>query len=77
MGGGQRGLRRGVPRDLAEVLAEALHSRCGAGSSQVRRFAFAADLLPRTHWNVNLAYYLDHSFNATTSTRVVQLHLFM
>ena len=35
------------------------------GSSQVRRFAFAADLLPRTHWNVNLAYYLDHSFNAT------------
>jgi len=47
------------------------------GSSQVRRFAFAADLLPRTHWNVNLAYYLDHSFNATTSTRVVQLHLFM
>ena len=47
------------------------------GSSQVRRFAFAADLLPRTHWNVTLAYYLDHSFNATTSTRVVQLHLFM
>jgi len=47
------------------------------GSSQVRRFAFAADLFPRTHWNVNLAYYLDHSFNATTSTRVVQLHLFM
>jgi hypothetical protein len=47
------------------------------GSSSRRRLAFAADFLPRTHWNVNVAYYLDHAFDASTSTLVAQLHLFM
>jgi hypothetical protein len=47
------------------------------GSSSRRRLAFAADLLPRTHWNVNVAYYLDRAFDASTSTFVAQLHLFM
>jgi hypothetical protein len=47
------------------------------GSSDLRRLEFAADLLPRTHWNVNVAYYLDHAFDASTSTVLVQLHVSM
>ena len=47
------------------------------GSSDFRRIVFAADLLPRTHWNVNLSYYRDHAFNATTSVVLTQLHLYM
>ena len=47
-----------------------------SGFSRVR-LGFAADLLPRTHWNVNLAYFYDHQFDAHTSTLLAQLHLFM
>jgi hypothetical protein len=47
------------------------------GSSRQWRLALAADLLPRTHWNVNLGYYRDHAFGGHTSTLVAQLHLFM
>ena len=47
------------------------------GSSNLRRLSFAADLLPRTHWNVNVAYYLDHAFEASTSTLLAQLHVSM
>ncbi len=39
--------------------------------------AFEADLYPRTHWNVNVSYYLDHAFAASTSALVVQVHLYM
>jgi hypothetical protein len=45
-------------------------SRCIAGLS------FAADLLPRIHWNVNLSYYHDRAFVASTSTLLAQLHLY-
>ena len=47
------------------------------GASNLRRLAFAADLLPRTHWNVNVSYYHDHAFDVSTSTLLAQLHLFM
>jgi hypothetical protein len=47
------------------------------GSPGSRRLALAADLLPRTHWNVNVAYNRDRTARITTSTLVVQLHLFM
>jgi hypothetical protein len=47
------------------------------GSSSLRRLALAADLLPRTHWNVNLSYYRDRAFDATTSTLLAQLHLYL
>jgi hypothetical protein len=47
------------------------------GFSDLRRLAFAVDLLPRTHWNVNVSYYHDHAFDASTSTLLVQLHLSM
>jgi hypothetical protein len=47
------------------------------GSSTLRRLSLGADLLPRTHWNVNLSYYLDHAFGASTSTVLTQLHLYL
>jgi hypothetical protein len=49
------------------------------GFSELRRLEFAADLLPRTHWNVNVAYYRDrdHTFKVTTSTLLAQLHLYL
>jgi hypothetical protein len=47
------------------------------GASNLRRLEFAADLLPRTHWNVNVSYYHDQSLNAGTSTLLAQPHLFM
>lgn len=45
--------------------------------STLRRFMFGADLLPRTHWNVNVSYYRDHAFDTSTSTLLAQLHLYM
>ena len=47
------------------------------GSSHLRRLGFAADLLPRTHWNVNVVYYLDQASHVSTSTVLVQLHVSM
>jgi hypothetical protein len=35
-----------------------------------------ADLLPRTHWNVNVAYYRDRVSGTTISTLLTQLHLY-
>ena len=49
----------------------------GPGVSDLRRLSFAADLLPRTHWNVNLSFYHDHAFGASTSTLLAQLHLYL
>jgi hypothetical protein len=46
------------------------------GSSR-KRLAFAANLFPRTHWNVNLGYYYDRALTSHTSTLLAQLHLFM
>ena len=47
------------------------------GSTSLRRLEFAADLLPRTHWHVNVSYYHDHAFAASTSALLVQVHVFM
>jgi hypothetical protein len=55
-----------------------LRSSGGApGSSRLRRLGFGADVLPRTHWNVNVVYYRDRAFDANTSTVVAQLHLYL
>jgi hypothetical protein len=47
------------------------------GFSNVRRLAFEADLLPRTHWNVGVSFYHDNAFDASTSTLLTQLHLYL
>ena len=67
-----------VYRGIWLKLSPQLHTSGVAESqSDVRRLVFGADLLPRTHWNVNLSYYLDHANGASTSTLLTQLHLFM
>ena len=60
-----------------KVSPQFLTSGGASGASDLRRLAFSADLLPRTHWNVNIGYYLDHASAATASTVVTQLHLFL
>jgi hypothetical protein len=49
------------------------------GFSELRRLEVGADLLPRTHWNVNINYYRDHdhTFDVTTSMFLAQLHLYL
>jgi hypothetical protein len=47
------------------------------GSSDRRRLVIATDLLPRTHWHVNVSYYRDRSSAATTATLLAQLHLYL
>ena len=49
------------------------------GFSQIRRLVFEADLLPRTHWNVDMSYYHDHdhTHEVDTSTFLAQLHLYL
>ena len=61
----------------AKVSPQFLTSGGAPGASNRRRLAFSADLLPRTHWNVNIGYYLDHASGATTSTLVTQLYLYL
>jgi len=49
------------------------------GMPELRRLALEADLLPRTHWNVNINYYRDRNatFDVSTSTLLLQLHLYL
>jgi hypothetical protein len=50
-----------------------------AGISGLRRIALSLDLLPRTHWNVDLSYYRDHSTPSGVESTIVltQLHLYL
>ena len=66
-----------VYRGIWLKLSPQLRTSGSAGSAGSRRLGLAADLLPRTHWNVNVAYNLDRTARVTTSTLVFQLHLFM
>jgi hypothetical protein len=67
-----------VYRGIWLKFSPQLRTAAGAGrASDLRRVAVAADLLPRTHWNVDLSYYHDHAFHASTSAFLAQLHLYM
>jgi hypothetical protein len=66
-----------VYRGIWLKLSPQLRTSGTAGSAGSRRLGLAADLLPRTHWNVNVAYNLDRTARVTTSTLIFQLHLFM
>jgi hypothetical protein len=65
-----------VYRGLWLKISPQLRTSDTGGGSDLRRLALAADLLPRTHWNVNIGYYRDRAFGATTSTLLMQLHLY-
>jgi hypothetical protein len=66
-----------VYRGIWLKFSPQLHTSGSEPGSQRRRLAFAADLLPRTHWNIGVSYYHDHAFNSSTSTLLTQLHLYL
>ena len=43
------------------------------------RTVFEVNVLPRTHWNVDVSYYRDRNrrFKVTTSTVLTQLHVYL
>jgi hypothetical protein len=49
------------------------------GFSELRRLAFEADFLPRTHFNLGVSYYHDHNhtFEVNSNTLLTQLHLYL
>jgi hypothetical protein len=51
----------------------------GTRTSDLFRLGFGAVFLPRTHWNVNATYYLDHdrTSDTTTKTLMLQAHLYL
>ena len=66
---------RGVWLKISPQLRTAL----GDTSGGVFRLAFELNLLPRTHWNVDLSYYRDRGRlnDIVTKTALVQLHLYL
>jgi hypothetical protein len=51
----------------------------GDTSGGVVRLVLEADLLPRTHWNVDVSYYHDRArlSGFTYETLLLQLHLYL
>lgn len=67
-----------VYRGIWLKFSPQLRTSGGVSGDASVRLGFAADLLPRTHWNVNVGYYYEQAFDAgSTSTLLAQLHLFM
>ena len=69
-----------VYRGLWLKFSPQLRTSCGVpGFTELQRLMFEADLLPRTHWNVDVSYYHDHNhtFETSTSTLLAQLHLYL
>jgi len=66
-------------RGLWLKFSPQLRTAGGPGFSELRRLAFEADFLPRTHWNIGLSYYHDHNhtFEVSTSTVLLQLHAYL
>jgi len=60
-------------------LAPQFRSENGDSAAGVFRLAASLDLLPRTHWNVNLGYFRDRDrlSDQTFSTLLAQLHLYL
>jgi hypothetical protein len=56
-----------------------LRTEYGRPSSGQVRLAFEADLLPRTHWNVDVSFYRDkaRASGRVTKTLLAQLHLYL
>ena len=51
----------------------------GSSANGVFRTVYEADLLPRTHWNVDVSYYRDDSRSTQliTHTLLAQIHLYL
>ena len=68
-----------VYRGIWVKLSPQIRTALGDTSGGVFRIAFELNLLPRTHWNVNLSHYHDRSRlnDIVTRTTLVQLHLYL
>ena len=60
-------------------LSPQVHSGGGVTSPGLTRILLGADLLPRTHWNVNLSYYRDRNRQSDIVSKIflIQLHLYI
>jgi hypothetical protein len=68
-----------VVRGVWVKISPQLRTDTSGGISGVRRLALSLDLLPRTHWNVDVNYYRDHSTpsGSESSIFLTQLHLYL
>ncbi len=68
-----------VYRGLWLKVSPQLRTDYGNTSTGLIRWAFEANLLPRTHWNVGLSYYRDktRSSGSVYETFLAQLHLYL
>lgn len=67
-----------VYRGIWLKISPQLHTAGDApGSSDLRRLRIGAELLPRTHWKVNVSFYRDRAFETSTSALLTQLYLYM
>ncbi len=68
-----------VVRGLWLKFSPQLLTAVGDTSSGVWRLAFAADLLPRTHWHLSASYYRDKSRTSHLVSHVLlgQIHLYL
>jgi hypothetical protein len=60
-------------------LSPQFRSDGGITTPGLTRWVVGADFLPRTHWNVNLAYYRDRDRrnDIVSKTVLLQLHLYI
>jgi hypothetical protein len=68
-----------VYRGLWLKFSPQIRTDYGSTSGGFVRLAFEADLLPRTHWNVDVSYYRDRNRlnDLVTKTFLAQLHLYL
>jgi hypothetical protein len=68
-----------VVRGVWLKFSPQLRTEYGDTSSGVFRLAFEADLLPRTHWNLDVSYYHDkyRGLGYNYDTLLAQLHLYI
>ena len=68
-----------VYRGVWLKVSPQLRTEYGDGSAGTFRLGFEANLLPRTHWNLDLSYYHDKSRanDLVIKTFLAQLHLYL
>ena len=68
-----------VVRGLWLKVSPQIHTNYGDASGGFVRLAVEADLLPRTHWNVDISYYHDRNRTSdlVIKTWLAQLHLYL
>jgi hypothetical protein len=68
-----------VYRGIWLKISPQLRTSFGDTSGGTFRWAFELNLLPRTHWNVDISHYRDkgRDNDIVTKTTLLQLHLYL